>query len=93
MRSDNLLLFPGSCPQCRVGKLNIRKITFFTWVDGDLITVPSFPVWVCDVCGWQEHHNKALVWLDIVLNAPRKRTQKPGRTPGPFPSKTPPASG
>ena len=28
-----------------------RLMTYFTWLNEELITVPHFPAWVCDMCG------------------------------------------
>ena len=43
-------------------------ITYFTWLAGELITVPDFPAWVCDVCGRREYDGQAIAQLNILLN-------------------------
>ena len=31
--------------------MHLRHITYFTWLDEELVTVPNFPAWVCDFVG------------------------------------------
>jgi hypothetical protein len=33
-----------------------------------MITVPDFPVWVCDMCGHREEDVRARRWLNILLS-------------------------
>ena len=39
----------ATCHECHAGLLRPRHVTYFTWLGGELITVPHFPAWVCDV--------------------------------------------
>jgi YgiT-type zinc finger domain-containing protein len=48
--------------------LQVRYITYFTWLGGELITVPNFPAWVCDVCGRREYDERAISWLTMLLS-------------------------
>ncbi len=65
--------------------MHLRYLTYFTWLGDELITVPDFPAWVCDVCGRREYDERALGWLSTLLNptagrpAPRRRGQPPTR--------------
>lgn len=34
---------------------------------------PNFPVWVCDVCGWQAFDADSVNWLRTLLNPPDRR--------------------
>jgi YgiT-type zinc finger domain-containing protein len=43
-------------------------VTYFTWIGDELITVPDFPCWVCDVCGRREYDMRALNQLSLLLN-------------------------
>lgn len=64
-----------------------RRVTFFTWLGGELITVPQFPAWLCDVCGRRDYDEKALQWLNMILN-PNAGAPTPNRrrtTPPPHP--------
>lgn len=56
------------CPECQSGVLRLRYITYFTWLSGELVTVPNFPAWVCDVCGRREYDSRAIKWLNALLN-------------------------
>jgi YgiT-type zinc finger domain-containing protein len=55
-------------------------VTYFTWLGDELITVPDFPSWVCDVCGRREYDLHALNQLSLILSpnagkgAPKTRT-------------------
>jgi len=43
-------------------------VTYFTWLGDELITVPDFPSWVCDVCGRREYDLHALNQLSLLLS-------------------------
>ncbi|MCD6577787.1 MAG: YgiT-type zinc finger protein [Anaerolineaceae bacterium] len=49
------------------------KVTYFTWIGKDLITVPDFPAWVCDICGRMEYDHKALNKLTLLLSPSEPR--------------------
>ncbi len=57
-----------ACTECATGLMRLHFITYFTWLNGELITVPNFPAWVCDVCGRREYDPKAISWLNIILS-------------------------
>lgn len=59
---------PATCPECSVGYLKRRNVAYFTWMGEELISVPDFPAWVCDVCGRREYDTQALNWLAAMLN-------------------------
>jgi len=56
------------CPECQAGILRLQHKTYFTWLNSELVTVPNFPAWVCDVCGRREYDERAIVWLNTLLN-------------------------
>ena len=56
------------CNECAAGIMHIRHITYFTWLGEELITVPSFPAWICDVCGKREYDERAISWLTMLLS-------------------------
>ncbi len=56
------------CTECQAGVMHLRHITYFTWLGPELITVPNFPAWVCDMCGKREYDEKAISWLTMLLN-------------------------
>ncbi len=57
------------CNECQAGQMHRRFITYFTWLAEELITVPDFPAWVCDVCGRREYDLHALNQLNLLLNS------------------------
>lgn len=67
------------CTECQAGHMHRGFFTYFTWIGDDLITVPDFPSWVCDVCGRREYDLHALNQLNLLLNpnagrpSPRQR--------------------
>lgn len=60
-----------------------RYITYFTWLGDELITVPDFPAWICDVCGRREYDGFALNQLSLLLspNAGKPMTRGRNRAP------------
>jgi YgiT-type zinc finger domain-containing protein len=59
--------------------MHLRFITYFTWLNEELVTVPNFPAWICDVCGRREYDEKAISWLTMLLSpeAGHPSTRKP----------------
>jgi YgiT-type zinc finger domain-containing protein len=59
---------PFPCMECAAGVMHLRHITYFTWLGDELITVPNFPAWVCDMCGRREYDEHAISWLAMLLD-------------------------
>lgn len=57
-----------ACNECQAGMMHLQFITYFTWLDDELVTVPNFPAWVCDVCGKREYDGRAVNWLTTLLS-------------------------
>jgi YgiT-type zinc finger domain-containing protein len=83
--NDSLSLDPVlPCRECQAGHLHRDYIAYFTWLGDELITVPDFPAWVCDICGRCEYDENALTRLTLLLSpnagrtlvANRRRTSK-----------------
>lgn len=84
--SDETPKFNALCTECQTGVYRLQYITYFTWLNDELITVPNFPAWVCDVCGRREYDSRAITWLNTLLNPeagrrPSARRRKPGAPP------------
>jgi YgiT-type zinc finger domain-containing protein len=81
------------CNECPAGNMHIRHITYFTWLGEELVTVPNFPAWVCDMCGKREYDQSAISWLSMLLNPeaghPTRRV-KQTRQPAPRKRNIPP---
>jgi YgiT-type zinc finger domain-containing protein len=75
------------CTECHAGILQPRHITYFTWLGNELISVPHFPAWICDVCGKREYDLKAVTWLNMILdpNAGKPTTNRRRIPPPPRP--------
>ncbi len=56
------------CTECQAGVLHMEHMTYFTWLGEELVMVPNFPAWVCDVCGRREYDTRAIAWLTTLLN-------------------------
>jgi len=70
------------CNECHAGLLQPRHVTYFTWLGNELITVPHFPAWVCDVCGRRDYDERAIQWLNMILDPNAgKPTQSHRNTP------------
>lgn len=64
--------------------MHMRHITYFTWLGEELITVPNFPAWVCDLCGKREYDERAVAVLAMLLNPEAGRpTRRVKRAPKP----------
>lgn len=57
------------CPACQVGNFHLKLVTYYAWHGEDLITVPDFPGWVCDVCNRIEYDEKAILQLRSLLES------------------------
>jgi len=75
------------CKECQAGVVRPRYITYFTWLNDELITVPNFPAWICDLCGKREYDQRAVSWLTMLLKPqtghppePKKKPQHPRHT-------------
>jgi len=69
------------CNECQAGQMHRRFLTYFTWLGDELITVPDFPAWVCDVCGRREYDLRALSQLNLLLNPNAGRSTRRVRGP------------
>jgi YgiT-type zinc finger domain-containing protein len=74
--------YQGLCPECQTGVLRRQYLTYFTWLNEELVTVPNFPAWVCDVCGRREYDSRAIVWLNTLLSHEAGRRHPARRKPG-----------
>jgi YgiT-type zinc finger domain-containing protein len=74
----------GLCSECQTGIMRMKYLTYFTWLNDELITVPNFPAWVCDVCGRREYDGRAVVRLNAMLSSEgkRRRIKRHRRRPG-----------
>jgi len=78
------------CNECPGGVMHPRLITYFTWINNELITVPNFPAWVCDMCGKREYDEQAISWLTMLLDPNAgKPTRRVGRPHHPRPQAGP----
>lgn len=59
-------VFP--CRECQAGHMHRDYIAYFTWLGDELIAVPDFPAWVCDICGRCEYDENALTRLTLLLS-------------------------
>jgi YgiT-type zinc finger domain-containing protein len=81
--SDFDLPQPAPCSECQAGMMQVRYITYFTWLGDELISVPNFPAWICDFCGRREYDERAISWLSMLLSPnagkPTARAKAPVR--------------
>ena len=56
------------CPECQVGVIKRRGSTYYTWIENELVIVPDFPCWVCDVCGHRDWDQNAVLQLGMLLS-------------------------
>jgi YgiT-type zinc finger domain-containing protein len=55
------------CTECQAGHMRVQRVTYFTWLADELITVPDFPARVCDVCGRCEYDQRSINQLNLLL--------------------------
>ncbi|MDX2161055.1 MAG: hypothetical protein SF162_06990 [bacterium] len=55
------------CPRCGIGRLAVRQKPYTRVHDGLFISVPNVNVYTCDVCGFQEVEEAALIELDTLV--------------------------
>jgi YgiT-type zinc finger domain-containing protein len=67
MTGDDHLVY--SCPNCQVGILKPRLVIYFSVQKGQVINVPGFPAWVCDICKYREYDPNALAELQTILES------------------------
>jgi YgiT-type zinc finger domain-containing protein len=79
----------NTCPECQVGLLKLKKSTYFTWLGSELISVPDFPTWICDVCGNNIYDESAVNRLNFLLSSnvgkPISSDNRPAQPRGNFP--------
>ena len=56
------------CPECQVGVIRREGGTYYTWIENELVIVPDFPCWVCDVCGHRDWDQNAVFQLGMLLS-------------------------
>lgn len=71
--------------------MHLEFITYFTWLGDELITVPNFPAWICDVCGRREYDERARSWLSTLLSPDNGRSNGTRRPLQPASQKRTPA--
>jgi len=70
-------VFP--CVECQAGHMHREYIAYFTYLGDELISVPDFPAWVCDICGRCEYDENALTRLTLLLSPNAGKTISPSR--------------
>ncbi len=74
------------CRECSAGQMRMQKVTYYTWLMDELITVSDFPAWVCDICGRREYDQPSINQLSLILspnagqNTKRRRTVRKRQT-------------
>lgn len=56
------------CNECGGGRMKRRYVAYITWLGEEMIIVPDFPAWVCDVCGRREYDMAAMTRLSLLLS-------------------------
>ena len=59
--------------------MGIRFVTYFTQVGQELVMVPDFPAWVCDVCGNTIYDFKAVNLISTLLSPTTGHTSGNGK--------------
>jgi YgiT-type zinc finger domain-containing protein len=75
---------------CQGGIKRLSAATLMTWLGNELITVPNFPAWICDMCGHRHFDNRALAQLSLLLNPEAGTPIQPIMPPSHNPPVNPP---
>lgn len=67
------------CNECQAGHMHRQYVAYYTWLGDELITVPDFPAWVCDICGRCEYDENALARLSLLLSPNAGKMTNPTR--------------
>lgn len=55
------------CKSCAGGRMIRKSSTYFSWIGDELIAVPDFPLWQCDVCKHCEYDIQARQYLKSMF--------------------------
>jgi len=55
------------CQQCGMGVLHVEIKTLFRIINNDVVFIPDFPLWKCDICKWIEYDDESLEQLIRVV--------------------------
>ena len=58
---------PETCPRCYVGRIQQKGTLLSTIVNGELLSIPNFPTWVCDMCHISMYDPAAIAQLRALL--------------------------
>jgi len=64
---ESVLKEKSYCQQCGMGVLHVEIKTLFRIINNDVIFIPDFPLWKCDVCKWVEYDDESLEQLIRVV--------------------------
>lgn len=81
--NDNEASKSFPCTDCQAGVMHLKHLTYFTWLDEELVIVPNFPAWLCDVCGRREYDTRAIAWITTLLNPDTGKPAGKSRHPRP----------
>lgn len=76
MHRDNL-----TCPQCRIGRLDLKRANVLHFHGNTLISAPNTPAWQCDICRHREFDINVLRRIGLLLQrgAPPSNQYRPPR--------------
>lgn len=57
-----------NCNECRIGHYRSTRATYNDELEGQMITVPDAPAFVCDVCGHMFFEPHFVQRIDVVLS-------------------------
>lgn len=59
---------PHSCPRCQIGRLTLKVAPYINVEHGLFISIPDVKTYECDVCGFREVDEVALLQLDTLVD-------------------------
>ncbi|HEX9797144.1 MAG TPA: YgiT-type zinc finger protein [Anaerolineales bacterium] len=77
-----------ACPECHLGTLQPGTAFYCSWLQGEFISAPDFPAWICDVCGRREYDEESVQELQTLLHLERDERDRRRRTDSTSPDPT-----
>ena len=70
------------CPNCLVGRMRLRLVTYVHVYGRTLVSVPNTPAWECDQCHAREYNRDTVLRIETLVGQagpPPNRHHTPAR--------------
>ncbi len=67
LNPESEIIEKAYCQQCGMGVLHVEMKTLLRIIKNDVVFIPEFPLWKCDICKWVEYDDESLEQLIRVV--------------------------